>query len=55
MGILIALTAGLSFWITAWAFGMKSFDAFLVVVAIMVAAFTARLFAPFVKEQFGRE
>lgn len=54
MGLLIALTAGLAFWITAWAFGIKSFDAFMLVLAIMVAAFAVRLITPFVKEQLGR-
>jgi hypothetical protein len=54
MGLLIALTAGLVFWIAAWAFGIKSFDAFMLVVAIMVTAFAVRLITPFVKEQLGR-
>ncbi len=54
MGLLVVLTAGLSFWIAAWAFGIKSFDAFMLVAAIMVAAFAVRLITPFVKEQLGR-
>ena len=54
MGILVALTAGLVFWIVAWAFGIKALDAFLVVVAILVVAFAGRLVAPFVREQLGR-
>ena len=29
MAVLVALTIGLVWWITAWAFGIKSFDAFL--------------------------
>lgn len=53
MGILVALTAGLSFWIAAWSLGVKSFDAFMVVIAIMVVAVAARLIAPFVREQLG--
>ena len=55
MSILIALTAGLAFWIIAWAFGIKALDAFLVVLAILIGAFAARVAAPFVKEQLGRE
>ena len=54
MGLLIVLTGGLVFWIAAWAFGIKSFDAFMLVVAIMVTAFAVRLITPAVKEQLGR-
>jgi uncharacterized membrane protein YvlD (DUF360 family) len=54
MGILVVLTAALMFWIAAWAFGIKSFDAFMLVVAAMVVAFAVRLISPFVKEQLGR-
>jgi hypothetical protein len=53
--ILVALTAGLVFWITAWAFGVKSFDAFMVVVLLLALAFAARLLMPFVRRQLGRE
>ena len=55
MGLLAALTAGLAFWIVAWAFGIKAIDGFLVVLAILLVAFTTRLIAPFVREQLGRE
>ncbi len=55
MAILVSLTAGLAFWIVAWAFGIKALDAFLVVVAILLVAFTTRLLTPFVREQLGRE
>lgn len=54
MALLVALTAGLAFWIVAWAFGIKALDGFLVVLALLLVAFTARLFAPFVREQLGR-
>lgn len=54
MGLLVALTAGLVLWITAWTFGIGSFDAFMVVLAIMITAFAVRLITPFVKEQLGR-
>ena len=55
MGVLVALTAALALWIVAWTFGVKALDGFLVVVAILVIAFTARLIAPVLREQFGRE
>ena len=55
MGVLVALTVGLVFWITAWAFGIKAFDAFLVTLALVVAAAAARLFRPFLNQLLGRE
>ncbi|MBA2567215.1 MAG: hypothetical protein ACR2IN_00310 [Thermoleophilaceae bacterium] len=55
MALLVALTAGLAIWIVAWAFGIKALDGFLVVIALLLVAFTARLVAPFVREQLGRE
>lgn len=48
MGVLVALTVGLVFWITAWALGAKSFDAFLVTVLLVVIAVTVRVTKPFV-------
>lgn len=54
MGVLVSLTVGLVFWLTAWAFGMKAFDAFLVTVALTVGAATVRIAAPFVKQLMGR-
>jgi hypothetical protein len=55
VGVLVALTVGLVFWITAWAFGMKSFDAFMVTMALVMAAVVGRLAGPFVKQLTGRE
>ena len=55
MSVLVALTVGLVFWITAWAFGIKAFDAFLVTIALTLTAATARLMAPFVGQLLGRE
>lgn len=55
MGVLVALTVGLVFWIAAWAFGMKAFDAFLVTVALTVGAATVRLFKPYVDQLLGRD
>ena len=54
MGVVVVLAAGLCFWIAAWAFGIGAFDAFMVVIAIMVTAFAVRLITPYVKEQLGR-
>jgi Amino acid permease len=38
MVILVALTVGLVWWVSAWALGIKSFDAFLVTALILVLA-----------------
>ena len=55
MGVLVALTAGLVFWVSAWALGVKSFDAFLVTVGFLVAAATARMVGPYVKQLTGQQ
>ena len=55
MGVLVALTTGLVFWIFAWSLGMKPFDAFLVPLFLTVAAATARIAAPFAKRLLGNE
>jgi hypothetical protein len=55
LSILVCLLVGLVWWVAAWAFGVKAFDAFLVTVALVVAATTARLFAPFLNQLLGRE
>ncbi len=51
----MTLAVGLVFWIAAWAFGAKAFDAFLVTVALTITAATVRLIMPFVKQLLGRE
>lgn len=55
MGVLVALTVGLVFWIAAWAFGAKAFDAFLVTMLLVVSATAVRAVSPFVKQLLGRE
>ncbi len=54
MQVIVTLTAALVLWIVAWAFGIKAFDAFLAVLAIVLVSFTARLLSPFVRQQLGR-
>ncbi len=46
MGLLLTTIAGLVVWIVLWAIGVKSFDAFLVTLTMIVIAATARVFAP---------
>lgn len=55
MLVLVALTVALMLWVAAWAFGVHAFDGFMVVVAVLVAAFTVRTITPFVRRQLGRE
>ena len=55
MSVLVALTVGLVFWITAWAFGIKAFDAFLVTVLLVVTAAAVRMISPFMKQLLRRE
>lgn len=55
MGVLVALVVGLVFWIAAWAFGMKAFDAILVTVFLVVSAQAVHMLRPFVRKLLGRK
>lgn len=55
MAVLVALTVGLVWWITAWAFGVKAFDAFLLTAALVVGAAAFQIFKPHVDRMLGRE
>jgi uncharacterized membrane protein len=55
MGIIVALAIGLMIWVAAWSFGVHAFDGIMLVIAILVVAFTVHLLAPFVRRQLGRE
>jgi len=55
MIVLVALTVGLVFWITAWAFGIKSFDAFMFAALLTVMAAGIRIVMPFVNQLMGRD
>ncbi len=54
MAILWALLVGLVIWIVAWSLGIKAFDAFLVVVALVVGAAAFRLIKPVLDQRLGR-
>jgi hypothetical protein len=45
MGLLLTTIAGLVVWIVLWSLGVKSFDAFLITLLMIILAATARLFA----------
>lgn len=55
MAVLVALVVGLVWWITAWAFGIKAFDAFLLTVALVVGAAAFQMTKPFIDQMLGRE
>ena len=55
MAVLIALLVGLVWWITAWAFGIKAFDAFLLTAALVVGAAAFEIAKPFLDRMHGRE
>ena len=51
MSVYVTLTVGLVWWITAWSFGIKAFDAFLLTVAmVVIAAAAARIVKPFMDQ-----
>lgn len=54
MAVLWGLLVGLVLWITLWALGVKSFDAFLLLTAIVVGATAYRFVKPFIDQQLGR-
>jgi hypothetical protein len=53
--VLVALTVGLVVWISAWSFGIKAFDAFMVTALLVVSAAAVKAITPFVKQLLGRE
>jgi hypothetical protein len=55
LSILVAFTVGLVFWIAAWSFGIKAFDAFMVTALLVVLAAAGRAISPLVKQLLGRE
>lgn len=47
MGLLLTTIAGLIVWIVLWAINVKSFDAFMIAVAMVTVAATLRIVAPY--------
>lgn len=54
MTVLVTLTVGLIFWIVAWSFGIKAFDAFMVTVLMVVSAAAYTIAKPFIDQMLGR-
>ena len=55
MAVIVALAVGLVWWIAAWAFGIKAFDAFLLTAGLVVAAAAFEISKPFLDKLLGRE
>jgi len=50
--VLVTFTVGLVFWIVAWAFGIKAFDAFLFTMFLTVNAAAVQIALPYVQKIF---
>ena len=55
MVVMLALTVGLVWWITAWAFGIKAFDAFLLTIFLVVCAAAFELMKPHLDKLLRRD
>ena len=55
MIVYVALVIGLVWWIAAWAFGVKAFDAFLLTGFLVVSAQAYVMLKPFLDRMLGRE
>jgi hypothetical protein len=53
--VYVTLVIGLVWWICAWAFGIKAFDAFLLTAAMVVGAAAYVIVKPFLDRLLGRE
>jgi hypothetical protein len=53
--VYVTLVIGLVWWIAAWAFGIKAFDAFLLTAAMVVGAAAYLMVKPFLDRMLGRE
>ena len=55
MTVYVTLVLGLVWWIAAWAFGIKAFDAFLLAVAMVVGAAAYTIAKPFLDKMLRRD
>jgi hypothetical protein len=53
--IYVTLMVGLVWWLAAWAFGIKAFDAFLLTAAMVVGAAAYVIVKPFIDRMLGRQ
>jgi hypothetical protein len=52
--VYVTLVIGLVWWIAAWAFGIKAFDAFLLTAVMVVSAAAYTMVKPFLNRLLGR-
>jgi hypothetical protein len=55
LAVLVALAVGLVWWIAAWSFGIKAFDAFMVTIALVIGTAAVRMVTPFLNQLLGRD
>ena len=55
MTVYVTLVIGLVWWIAAWAFGVKAFDAFLLTAAMVISAAAYVMVKPFLDRLRGRD
>ena len=55
MIVYVTLVIGLVWWITAWAFGIKAFDAFILTVTLVVGAAAYTMAKPFLAKMLRRD
>lgn len=53
MQVLVVTVVGLVWWISAWAFGIKSFDAFMITLALVLGSAAVYIFKPYVDRLLG--
>jgi predicted PurR-regulated permease PerM len=51
MQVFVSLAVGLVVWIVLWALGVKSFDAFMITILLVVSAATARIAEPYIRDR----
>jgi hypothetical protein len=54
MGVLLTAIAGLVVWVVLWAIGVKSFDAFLITILMVLIAAMAHMLAPYLPGRRSR-
>ena len=54
MGVLLTAIAGLVVWVVLWSIGVKSFDAFLIPIVMVLIAAMAQMLAPYLPGRRSR-
>ncbi len=54
MGLFLTTIAGLVVWIVLWSIGVKSIDAFMITLLMVLIAAAARIFGPYLPGNRGK-